>query len=541
MPKTADLYIRVSTDEQADTGYSQRYQNEVLHRFCDFHNITVRNVYFEDHSAKSFKRPEFTKLLVNLKKNRGADLLLFTKWDRFSRNTTDAYMMLATLDKLGIEAQAVEQPLDLSIPENKMMLAVYLAQPEVENHRRALNVAGGMRRAKKEGRWMGTAPVGYRNLCTEAGKKHIAPDPVQSEIMKWVFNEIAEGTFSIESIYKEALQKGLKTCLGNSCSKNNFWSAIRNPVYCGKIKIDAIKNEEAHLVAGQHEPLISESLFYQVQDVLDGKKRPKTMKVLKNGFPLRGFILCEECGRILTGSSSRGRHGKYYHYYHCTGDCKVRYKVDDVEESFKKKLQRLKPHYAVKQLYKLLLSDLYSQEAKLRNKELKSIQDEISALNDRLRLNREFLFLKKIDDEDYRIVKKECKDRLEKLELQLADLIQDEPDITPLLDDAIEVLEHVDEWYQDPKVPIEHKRELVGSIFTKKISFDGIEVRTPEINEAAQLIFSLGETFGEIKMGQVRKLSDLSHEVTPLVHFSNRFLHDLRKLSRLNTLMKTAA
>jgi DNA invertase Pin-like site-specific DNA recombinase len=33
--KTADLYVRVSTDEQADKGYSQRGQEEVLRKFCD--------------------------------------------------------------------------------------------------------------------------------------------------------------------------------------------------------------------------------------------------------------------------------------------------------------------------------------------------------------------------------------------------------------------------------------------------------------------------------------------------------------------------
>lgn len=97
-------------------------------------------VIYEDHSAKSFNRPEWTKLLAELKKRRTKpDLILFTKWDRFSRNAGDAYQMINILNNLGIEPQAVEQPLDLSIPENKMMLAIYLAAPEVENDRRALN------------------------------------------------------------------------------------------------------------------------------------------------------------------------------------------------------------------------------------------------------------------------------------------------------------------------------------------------------------------------------------------------------------------
>jgi len=52
--------------------------------------------------------------------------------------------MISALRKLEVELQAIEQPLDLSVPENKMMLAFYLAAPEVENDRRALNVLNGM-------------------------------------------------------------------------------------------------------------------------------------------------------------------------------------------------------------------------------------------------------------------------------------------------------------------------------------------------------------------------------------------------------------
>ncbi|HYD90614.1 MAG TPA: recombinase family protein, partial [Flavobacterium sp.] len=148
--RIADLYIRVSTDEQADKGYSQRSQEETLRRYCEINSIRVRKVIYEDHSAKTFNRPEWGKLLAELKKHKGkSDLILFTKWDRFSRNAGDAYQMISTLRRLGVEPQAVEQPLDLSIPENKMMLAFYLAAPEVENDRRALNVIYGMRRAKK--------------------------------------------------------------------------------------------------------------------------------------------------------------------------------------------------------------------------------------------------------------------------------------------------------------------------------------------------------------------------------------------------------
>ena len=190
--RKADLYIRVSTDEQADKGYSQRDQEDRLRKYCELKSISIRNIYVEDHSAKSFNRPEWQKYLSNLRKLKNSKvgtLLLFTKWDRFSRNAGDAYQMINQLRKLGVTPEAIEQPLDLTIPENKIMLAFYLAAPEVENDRRALNVIHGMRRARKEERYMATAPLGYVNKMSEDKKKYIALHEIEAPILKWAFEE----------------------------------------------------------------------------------------------------------------------------------------------------------------------------------------------------------------------------------------------------------------------------------------------------------------------------------------------------------------
>jgi DNA invertase Pin-like site-specific DNA recombinase len=107
--RIADLYIRVSTDEQADKGYSQRDQEERLIRYCETNSIKIRKIIFEDHSAKTFNRPQWEKYLIEIKKQKGkgADLILFTKWDRFSRNAGDAYQMIAILKKLEFEPSSV--------------------------------------------------------------------------------------------------------------------------------------------------------------------------------------------------------------------------------------------------------------------------------------------------------------------------------------------------------------------------------------------------------------------------------------------------
>ncbi|MFN0293907.1 recombinase family protein [Pedobacter helvus] len=55
-------------------------------------------------------------------------------------------------------------------------------------------------------------------------------------------------------------------------------------VYCGKIFIPKYKDEPSQLVEGQHEPLISEKLFHEVQQAMDGRKQSRVQKYqhLKN-------------------------------------------------------------------------------------------------------------------------------------------------------------------------------------------------------------------------------------------------------------------
>jgi site-specific DNA recombinase len=91
------------------------------------------------------------------------------------------------------------------------------------------------------------------------------------------------------------------------CSKNTLWLIIRNPVYCGKILVSKYKDEDTQYVKGQHEGIVPESLFYEVQDILDGKRKIYKTKKESQELQLRGFLICPKCGKILTGSASKGR------------------------------------------------------------------------------------------------------------------------------------------------------------------------------------------------------------------------------------------
>ncbi|KGO78826.1 hypothetical protein Q763_16715, partial [Flavobacterium beibuense F44-8] len=506
MKKIADLYIRVSTDEQADKGYSQRDQEERLKRYCNTNKITIGQIVYEDHSAKTFRRPEWIRLLDSLKKRRcKTNLLLFTKWDRFSRNAGDAYQMISILTKLGVEPQAVEQPLDLSIPENKMMLAIYLAAPEVENDRRALNTYYGMRRARKEGRMMGRAPFGYINRSKEDGRKYVALKEPEAGCLRWAFEELSKGVLAANTIRLKMMQAAPV-----KISRSAFHMIIRNPLYYGKIFIEKFKDEEAHFVDGQHEPLISKELFDQVQLILDGNKRsarPHITILTDDKFPLRGFITCPKCGGNLTGSSSKGR-TKYYNYYHCHSSCGFRKNAENANQIFEEGLQLLEIKEPVRKYLREIFLDNYRKFLKKPVDKKKQISNEIDRLNAKLSVARNKLLSETIDDEDYILIKKECREQIENLEEQLnkEETLTKQVNINKLVDKALESLTNIGKLYVEGG--IETKRSIIGSIFPEKMEFDGQSYRTARMNSIAHRIFQINN---ELQRNKKRRNDQFNH------------------------------
>ena len=504
--KIADLYIRVSTDEQADKGYSQRDQEERLRKYCEINNLQVRKVIYEDHSAKTFKRPSWNTLLLELRKHKGkSDLILFTKWDRFSRNAGDAYQMISTLRRLGVEPQAVEQPLDLSIPENKMMLAFYLAAPEVENDRRALNVFHGMRRAKKEGRYMGLAPLGYTNKVSEDGKKYIAIKEDEAKIMKWAFTELGRGNLNTEQIWKTVREKGLKS------SKSNFWHTIRNPMYCGKIFIPKHKDEESYMAPGQHEPLISEELYYDVQDILDGRKKIMRTKIFVDShLPLRGFLLCPECGKLLTGSASKGRN-QYYRYYHCTSSCGVRFKAELVNEIIVDEIKRYVRPLPALRLYRDTISSVFKSRMQGQNSRVLELKAQLEDANNRLSKARDLLLSGDIEADDYRTIKADIDKKILRSEAELTGKLVPAVNVEPLLELASSNISHLDNLYENGTVI--QQRKIIGSMFPEKLIYDGFSFRTTRVNEALALMILINKKLCSKKKGTSQSFDDLSQEV----------------------------
>ena len=506
MNKTAAIMARVSSDEQA-RGYSLGVQEEALKRYCERNGISVVYEFKEDHSAKNFNRPAFTQFLKHLKTQKGkVDYLLFTTWDRFSRNQLDALNMIQKLRSYGTQPMAIEQPLDLTIPENKAMLAIFLTLPEIDNDRRSIKIKGGVRAALKAGKWPRMAPIGYKN-SRDTDNKPILVSSDNGKDIVWAFRQVAKGVPQA-AILVQLKGKGVKI------SRNNLSLLLRNPVYAGLIKVPAQGTEPETIVKGKHEALIDETLFLLVQNVLNGnnlkRNKPKVNKQ-REELPLRGKMICSKCGERMTGSASRSKTGKKHFYYHCNRCHKERFRAQIVNDSVEEILGLINPNVSIEQMYRSIVEAKIEGISRMPKVKVKEAQEKLQELSKRLVVIQDRLTDGTITIDEYKDIKARYLLEKAKWEEKAKESGIGEQELKGKLKKVLEAIKQLQTLYREASVS--DKQRIVSSILGEQIIFDGKNCRTPELNEAVSLIISVDKTSGKNKTGQKIENSPLSRLV----------------------------
>lgn len=493
--KNAIIYTRVSTDEQADKGYSLRYQEERLRQYCGIQKLDVIAHFKDDYSAKTFERPAFKQLKEYVITNRKLiDCILFVKWDRFSRNTSDSYSMIKYFAKLGITVQAIEQPIDVKIPEQKILLAFYLAYPEIENDRRALNTRQGMIKAMKEGRWVSNAPLGYQNGRDIENKPILVPNE-KSALINEMFEKLAAGGYSQEEIRREYNKKGL------SISKSHISRIFLNPAYIGKIRVPSFNNDPETIIEGLHVPIVKEEIFYRVQDILNNSnKKGKPSRLINPNLPLRHHLKCPVCNRNLTGSASKGNGGRYY-YYHCQRGCNTRYKADIANSDFVQYLHSIKIKPEIIKLYSEIIKDVFSESNTEQNKRILQVDKEISLNTDKLNKIDNLLIEGKIDDLTHKRMTVDVNQKLKNLAAEKSQTGLMDSDYHRYLNYGFNILRDLDKYYLEADIEI--KGKLLSSVFPGRLVYENGNYRTNGANNIISLLSGeIAENEG-IKKGNI--------------------------------------
>ena len=478
------IYKRVSTDEQANTGHSLPHQENVMRQFCELKKYPIVKVYTEDYSGKDFDRPEWSKLMNYLKKNRGqVDQVLCLRWDRWSRNQYLALKEIRTLDKLGVLISTVEQPIDLSSPDSKVLLSLYLTLPEVENDKNSIRTTEGMRRSRIEGNWNGSAPRGYDN-CRIDEKSTLAPNEAAPYI-KECFERFALGIYSANEVRKYINGKKYSYKGGTFyLSKSTFYNTIRNIAYTGKIKVKAWKKEPEQIIVGRHPPIVSDDLFKRANDYLEERVRNCDFKSKKSDlYPLKGFMRCSKHDRAITAYKCQSRNKTWHHYYLCTKPKCQRFRVDWAHEQIKNLLDKISFTAGMVKVYKSQLEALIDREDVTRKTEIKRLNESIENYGRRqLKLQNSFLD-GDITSVDYNEMKSRIESEISEKRDQLSNLKSVKSPFKVYLNKTLPMIENLSHYWDEADG--ETKRKILGCMFKENFENFDFEscnrIFTPEI------------------------------------------------------------
>jgi DNA invertase Pin-like site-specific DNA recombinase len=236
--------------------------------------------------------------------------------------------------------------------------------------------------AAAEGRPHGQIPYGYRRVYHEETRAFIGqyPHPVEAPVVAELFERIAAG-HSLRSIARDFAERGIEKRSGGPFSPAHLRVVAINPSYAGlRVHQPGRKARYQHDRTGQRitkgvwEGIVSEALFYAVQEILTNPARRTSRPGRANNL-LSMIARCAVCESVLAASYRNGREvGIRYYQCHAKGCVKVR--ADDLDEMV---TSTVVAYLARQDVYQAL-----QQESDDENDDLAAVRDDIADIKRQL-------------------------------------------------------------------------------------------------------------------------------------------------------------
>ena len=242
----AAIYVRVSTQDQAQYGFSLDAQQEALQNYAKALGYEVFRIYRDEgKSAKDLKRPEMINLLKDAEAKKFSAIFIY-KLDRFSRSLKDLILTIDKLKEWGIDFVSMQDKIETASASGKLMFHIISAFAEFERNIIGDRTKFGMERKAKEGGFITKAPKGYRLI-----NKELTIDENEAEKIKLLFNEFLTTDISLTQLAKK-----------HDMTTAGIKKLLQNTTYLGKVKFANIESE------GSHTPILEKELFDKVQKKL---------------------------------------------------------------------------------------------------------------------------------------------------------------------------------------------------------------------------------------------------------------------------------
>jgi site-specific DNA recombinase len=189
-PKRAILYARVSTDEQARTGYSLAQQIEALKDYAAREGYEVlEEVQDAGQSGASLERPGMDRVR-DLVAAGGVSVVLAQDRDRFAREPAYHYLLRQEFAKYSCKVRALNDRGD-DTPEGELTDGILDQLAKFERAKLAERARRGTLKKAREGRIVSNSPnYGFNLNATKDGLEACEPELA---VVKQIFQMAADG------------------------------------------------------------------------------------------------------------------------------------------------------------------------------------------------------------------------------------------------------------------------------------------------------------------------------------------------------------
>jgi len=450
------LYIRVSTEEQANEGYGIDVQLETSKAFITLHNHTLHkdHIYKDEGFSGTLpieERPGLQRLFNDAEAGKFQKVLVY-KVDRLARDNFILIGCVRRLNELGINFCSATEPFDTSNIFGNFMVQFLGATAEMDRKNILERTRNGRIMAAKAGNWvMGTPPYGYK-LVGEKKKVKVEINQKQAKWVKTFFEWLVLEKCSLKEVARRANDLKIPTKLQEENSKRKgqgiWWPRtlgrmFTNETYTGTIyflkykkahkELKTLNNQEfmrdkKEWIPFQVPQIISQELFDQaVKQLKKNSQFAKRKK--KKSYLFSGLLHCSQCGfkfrggyhkptsKTATGSKSyngftpknRREHSKRCDY--CGGIAETR--LMSIWESLKIILTQ--PDLVYKKLKKYSgqnNTDSLSGKVDLIDRRLNSLK------LGKERINKAYLDIGSIDEQEYKARLKENEQSQEEIQCE---------------------------------------------------------------------------------------------------------------------------
>ncbi len=468
--KKAISYIRVSTKEQAEEGYSLQAQDRLLKDYAQKHEMRIVKKFELPESARGQKdRKMFLEMLDYLGSNKDVTVLLCEKVDRLTRNFKDSVKIDAWLNE-NDERSLHFAKQNLCLTKNaksydKFQWDILIAMARQYSNNLSEEVRKGLSEKSEAGLYPGNKKLGYKTIG-EAGKRIWVKDLESKDLpyIKRAFELMSTSSFSVKFLSEALYDEGWKTKDNRPIPKTTLHDLLIDPFYCGQF------SWKGKVYEGKHEPLVTNEIFKIVQEKVTRKSNGKYRK--HHHLYANGIFECAGCGHSICGQLQKGAI-----YYSCSRyDNKCTNRKYALEANLDKKVAELfgrlkitKPRlleWVVKGL-----KETQSVQIDYREAVTNSLDEEHDRLQKRLDNLYDDKLDEKINEETYNRKYAQIKESMTKVLRDRKKHLESGFNYYELGSKIFELAQKGDKVYENLKIK-QDKRDLINFVFLN-LKFDG--------------------------------------------------------------------